>query len=207
MNAINLKITAAKGQRVLTGRDHYWSLMMDAEMRSEPFSIDDIFGLSNNRSRVQIASFVADLERARIIQPTGDVNGRGMAFYRVAIRQSATPVFSRAGELIAEPMTARQALWNGMRSPFFRAGFSIVDLAAFASTDALKINPRSAKNYVLRLEHAGYLLALREPGMHTIWRLLVNTGPDAPKLIHAECIYDPNRNAVVGQPKTREVQP
>ncbi|CUW88018.1 hypothetical protein [Agrobacterium genomosp. 2] len=206
---IALKISVAKGQRVLTGQDHYWKLMMDADMRNQPFSVDDIFDLSNNRGREQISTFLAMCEKAELITRTGDQNPRGMALFRIVARQSATPVFKRDGTLIADPMTARQALWNAMRSPFFRNGFKLIDISVHASTDSLTVAQRSARLYISCLLRAGYLTVLQkgtrlEP---TIWRLVRNTGPIAPKLLKTECIYDPNAEKIFGEPETVEVQP
>lgn len=206
---IALKIAVAKGQRVLTGRDHYWKLMMDADMRKQSFSVDDIFGLSNNRSRLQISDFIDMLEKAEIIRRTGETNPRGMALYRVAARQSATPMFKRDGTPIGDQMTARQALWNAMRSPFFRNGFKLIDISVHASTDTLPVTQRSARLYISCLLRAEYLIVLQkgtrsEP---TIWRLVRNTGPAAPKLLKTECVYDPNAEKIFGEPETVEVEP
>ncbi|RRN67616.1 hypothetical protein [Agrobacterium deltaense] len=206
---IALKISAAKGQRVLTGRDHYWKLMMDADMRKQPFSVDDIFGLSNNLSRLQIAEFLDMLEKAEIIRRTGETNPRGMALYRVAVRQSATPMFKRDGTPIGDQITARQALWNAMRSPFFRNGFKLIDVSVHASTDTLTVTQRSARLYISRLLRAGYLIVLQKgsSATPTIWRLVNNTGPVAPKLLKTECVYDPNAEKIFGEPETVEVEP
>lgn len=206
---IALKIAVAKGQRVLTGRDHYWKLIMDADMRNQPFSVDDIFGLSNNRSRLQISDFIDMLEKAEIIRRTGEMNPRGMALYRVAARQSATPMFKRDGTPIGDQMTARQALWNAMRSPFFRNGFKLIDISVHASTDTVPVAQRSARLYISCLLRAGYLIVLQkgtrtEP---TIWRLVQNTGPAAPKLLKTQCVYDPNAEKIFGEPETVEVEP
>lgn len=207
--SIALKIAVAKGQRVLTGRDHYWKLMMDADMRKQSFSVDDIFGLSNNRSRLQISEFLDMLEKAEIICRTGELNPRGMALFRIATRQSAAPMFKRDGTLIADQMTARQALWNAMRSPFFRSGFKLIDISVHASTDTLPVTQRSARLYISCLLRAEYLIVLQkgtrsEP---TIWRLVRNTGPVAPKLLKTECVYDPNAEKIFGEPETVEVEP
>ncbi len=207
--SIALKIALAKGQPVLTGQDHYWKLMMDAEMRGQSFSVDDIFGLSNNRGREQISAFLAMLEKAEIIRGTGEQNPRGRPFYRIVARQSATPAFKRDGTLIPDRMTARQALWNAMRSPFFRNGFTLIDISAHASTNSLAINRRSARLYISCLLRAEYLIVLQRGSSTTptIWRLVRNTGPAAPKLLKAECVYDPNAEKIFGEPTTVEVEP
>ncbi len=206
--SIALKIAVAKGQRVLTGQDHYWKLMMDAEMRGQSFSVDDIFALSNNRSREQISAFIAMLEKAEIIRRSGENNTRGMPFYRIAVRQSATPMFKRDGTWIVNSITSRQALWNAMRSPFFRNGFTLIDLSVHASTNTLTINQRSARLYISCLLHAGYLTVLQRgsSATPTIWRLVRNTGPAAPKLLKTECVYDPNAEKIFGEPATVEVK-
>lgn len=207
--SIALKIAVAKGQRVLTGQDHYWKLMMDAEMRGQSFSVDDIFDFSNNRGREQISTFLAMCEKAQLINRTGEQNPRGMAFFRVAVRQSATPVFKRDGTLIADHMTARQALWNAMRSPFFRNGFTLLDISVHASTDTLKVAQRSSRLYISCLLRAEYLIVLQRgtSSKPTIWRLIRNTGPEAPKLLKTETVYDPNAQKIFGEPVTVEVQP
>ena len=149
------------------------------------------------------------LEKAEIICRTGEMNPRGMALFRVAARQSATPMFKRDGTLIADQMTARQALWNAMRSPFFRNGFKLIDISVHASTDTLEINQRSARLYISRLLRAGYLIVLQKGtnATPTIWRLVHNTGPVAPKLLKTESVYDPNAEKIFGEPETVEVEP
>lgn len=206
--SIALKIAVAKGERVLTGRAHYWKLMMDAEMRGASFSVDYIFGLSNNRSRLQVSEFLNMLEKAEIIRRTGDMNPRGMVMYRVVVRQSATPMFTRDGTLIVGQTTARQALWNAMRSPLFRNGFKLLEISVYASTDSRPVTERSARLYISYLLRAEYLIVLKkgtrlEP---TIWRLVRNTGPAAPKLLKTECVYDPNAETIFGQPETVEIE-
>ncbi len=207
--SIALNIAVAKQAPVRMGQAYYWSLMMDAEMKGQPFSVNGIYALCGPTSKQSISEFVGMLENAEIVRREVESAERAATLYRVVKRQSATPSFKRDGTLIVDHMTARQALWNAMRSPFFSKGFSLVDITKYASTDTLSINERSARNYILRLVQAEYLIALQRgtPAKPAIWRLVRNTGPASPKLLKTHVVYDPNAEKIFGKPETVEVEP
>ncbi len=96
-----------------------------------------------------------------------------------------------------------------MRSPFFRAGFQLNDIAVHASTDTLTVTQNSARQYIFRLTQAGYLAKVQKGSVTTpaVWRLIRNTGPQAPKIIQSAYVYDPNSRSVAAVVKTTEVQP
>lgn len=204
---ISFDIKVAKRPPALTGRDYYWSLMMDREMKGDSFTVPEIHSLTNNHRDVQVRAYATLLERAGIIQRTGEQDDSGSAIFRVVQRSSTAPVFKKDGTLVADAMTGRQALWNAMRSPAFRAGFTVVDISVFASTDTLRVTRSSTERYAAALLRAGYLRLLRKraPNSPAIWQLIRNTGPDAPKLLRIDCFFDPNTRQIVGEPKAREV--
>ena len=205
--SIVLKITATKRKPCRSGNEYYWSIMMDREMRGETFSVDDIFDQSSCADRTIINSLLGKLAKADIIAATGDTNERGAPIYRVLVRRSTVPVINREGVVLHEHITAKQAIWNAMRSPVCRLGFSLADLILYASTDTLQIKPGPARNYIHFLTQAGYLTVIRRGTIKELpfWRLTRNTGPIAPKVLRSECVYDPNAEKIYGEARVKEI--
>ena len=187
---------------VLRGCDHYWSAMMDLAMRGETFSLNDI-DMASSARRTDIRDFIKRLHLAGFIE---QIEGEPWRF-RVLRKQSATPRVRRDGTVISG-VSKNQAMWNLMRSPVGRAGFTADDLVNLASTDEVRISKLTAQSYIKRLSEAGYL-SLRQkgaPGKLAIWLLLpdMNTGPDAPKVLRSRMIFDPNKQEVVGETLAEE---
>lgn len=207
--SIVLQITARKGKPVRRGIDHYWSIMMDREMADETFTVGEILLLSE-ASRSDVNDFVRRLMAAGIIRQT-HVGEDGEAVYKVAIRQAATPRVRRDGSVI-EGASRQQCLWNAIRSPAMRQGFTIDDLVAWGSTDNVALKRATVSSYVLVIAAAGYLIKLDpgRPGRLTVWRLdpSMNTGPLPPKILRTKVVYDPNRAAIMGEAfGTEEITP
>jgi len=193
--AIILRLNVKAGKRVLRGWDHCWSLMMAHAMNDEAFSITDIDKETNGR-RADVRDFVKRLVAGGFLESTGNRH------YRVIRKQSMTPSVRRDGTVI-EGVGRNQAMWNTMRSPVCRAGFTADDLVNWGSTDDVKIGRETARTYIKRLAEAGYLIALDKgkPGRLATWRLLphMNTGPRAPKVLRSRMIFDPNKEKVIGE--------
>lgn len=189
---LRLKINSAKP--ILRGWDHYWSVMMDYAMQEQPFTVKDVYARSNTQmGNVQ--------DFARRLVAGGFIERQGDGSYRVIRKQDATPSVRRDGTVM-EGATCNQAMWNLMRGPVGRRGFTVDDLVHYASTDTLQIARTSAKSYVQRLSEAGYLVALQpgKPGTLAVWSLLpkMNTGPKAPKILRTRFVFDPNTEQTVG---------
>jgi hypothetical protein len=192
-----LRLTIKETHPVLRGWDHYWSVAMEFAARNEAFTTRDIEWRSNTR-RTDIRDFLKRLKLAGFIE---DAGGEPASF-RVVRMQSATPRVRRDGSVI-DHVGCNQAMWNTMRSPVCRAGFTADDLVNWGSTDEVRISKASAKSYIKRLNAAGYLVLRQKGGPQklALWALLpdMNTGPEAPKVLRSHVVFDPNRQAVVGE--------
>ena len=204
---IVLKLTVDK-HNPMRGIDHYWSVIMRHELAGKTFTAKDIDGAS--RSRLDnIKDFLRRLLRAGLIERVGR-NDNGELVYRALVRQEATPKVRRDGTVI-ESASGQKCMWNGMRSPMHRQGFTATDLAQWSSTDETRITVSTAKSYIKTLAKAGYLIEVRASTsrQQSIWRLApgMNTGPLPPMILRTKSVFDQNKNQIVGPVVTEEVQP
>jgi hypothetical protein len=102
-------------------------------------------------------------------------------------------------------------MWNIIRGPQARDGIDARDLVVLAETDDVQIGLATAKEYLLRLAAAGYLICLKKAAQNRLsrYRLLpdMNTGPKAPKVLKTSVVYDTNRRMVIGRAIAEEVRP
>jgi len=88
--------------------------------------------------------------------------------------------------------------------------FTIQELAVAASTEERPISRNTANKYVAALARAGMVAAIEPPAAGAkgrvgavagLWRLLRghNRGPEAPRILQARFVFDPNRDEVVGE--------
>ena len=208
--SIALKITVDKAKSVCRGFDHYWSVMMDHEMRDMTFSVSDILAFSKLARRDDVADFVRRLEKAGIIYRVGVKEGTRTPIFKIVWRQTATPKVRRDGTVI-EGVSKQRAMWNYMRTSAGSQSFTAHDIVVWASTDNSRINIESAKSYIALLAKAGYLIEMVKgtPGKLGIWRLAphMNSGPMPPMILRTKVVFDQNRQEVVGPIVTEEVQP
>lgn len=196
--SIVLKLTAKKGKTALRGVAHYWSVIMDFAVAQRAFSYGDIRALSNS-SDSDLHSFLRRLAKAGFI---AKVPGTQPVKWTVVIRQSAPPKIRRDGTVV-KGASGRQAMWNAMRGPVCRQGFTAIELMGYASTDEQTITLATARHYIEELLNAGYLAQLRAGvrGSPAIFRLAphMNTGPLPPMTLKTKAVYDQNLNEVIGE--------
>ena len=96
------------------------------------------------------------------------------------------------------------ALWRAMR---IHKQFDYRELAAFASTDTLRVAPNTTRTYCQFLARADYLQIVRpsKPGTPARYRLAKYTGPKAPMIQRVKHLYDPNLGEVVWHPSQSAV--
>jgi len=207
--SIALKITVEKHKSAMRGIDHYWSVMMDHEMRGMTFTVPDIMAFSKNAHRDDISDFVRRLLKAGIIERVGQKETRAI-IYRIVARQTATPKVRRDGTII-ESVSKQRAMWNYMRTNAGAQSFTAQDIVAWSSTDDVRINVETAKSYIAVLAKAGYLIEMVKgtPGKLGVWRLAphMNSGPLPPMILRTKAVFDQNRHEIVGPVETEEVQP
>lgn len=72
------------------------------------------------------------------------------------------------------------------------------ELAGMASTEAVKVSPVAARDYLANLHRAGYLDCTRaghgtgRGGVQARYRLISNTGPLPPMVCRSDAVFDPN---------------
>lgn len=208
--SIVLALTMKKtGKRVLRGNDHFWTVIMERHRDGKTFSIRDVDQASNVRDAT-IRDFIRRLEKAQLIELVEEhptlIDNR----YKPLVIQSAAPRVRRDGSVI-ESQPATRCMWNLMRAPLGRNGFTYVDLVGWARTDETQVSPNAAKTYIQMLRAAGYLIQIDpgKPGTPATWRLdpKMNTGPQAPMILRTKLVFDPNRQEVIGPAEAEEVQP
>lgn len=191
----------------LRGHDHFWETIRALGKDSGLFTVKDVVGASNAHHST-VDDFIKRLVRAGMIQAAGTLGeGRwAQKQFRLCEAPRETPSIRRDGSL-GTYGRSRQQMWNVLRGPQGRAGVTIADLALLAATDEIPVGALSAREFLQRLTRAGYLIASPRRGRHPIsYRLKpsMNTGPQAPKLLRAKIVYDPNTRAVVGDATAEE---
>lgn len=201
MMSIVLKLTASKGKPPKRGIDHYWSVMMDFAAEDKPFTIIDIFGLSN-ATRNDINDYVQRLLKAELIERV-EIGSYGAVGYRALVRQSTAPKVRRDGTII-DGASRQQRMWNCMRRE--QHSFTSADIAVWGTTPHGAISRTTAKAYVLTLHRAGYLIQLDKggPGVLASYRLApdMNTGPLPPMILRTKAVFDQNRHQIIGSAVT-----
>lgn len=202
MSAI-LKLKTINGRPVLRGIDHVWSVILDLTRGGETFTRHDVDQRCCDPADNGITDYLRRLVRAGILAEVGTepAHGRrrGRRIYRLVQRHQEAPRLRRDGS--RAPVLANQLMWNTMRN-LLRDGFTLRELATFASTDEVSVPAPTAQSYIKHLAAAGYLTVLQESvGPHRAkWRLKPSmaSGPLAPKLLRTHVVYDPNDNALYG---------
>ena len=137
---------------------------------------------------------VAEWERAGAIEVCRS-DGRARVFRVV----NPSAFDSLPEEERAAPPPRRQSpernMWTAIRT---LTNFSARDVAVHGSTDAVAISVEEAHAYLRTLLRFGYLRVIRKavPGQSpATYRLIRNTGPQAPRLRRVTGLQDPNTGA------------
>lgn len=189
----------------LRGHDHYWELIRDLGKGGDSFTVKDVVGATTAHHST-VDDFIRRLQRAGIIEAAGK-KGEGhwaQKQFRLVETPRETPSLRRDGTR-GDYGRSRQNMWNVIRGPQGREGLTGPDLAMLAATDEVAVAEASAREFLQRLHKAGYLTitepkASRPVARSARYRLKpsMNTGPQAPKLLRAKIVYDPNNRTVVG---------
>jgi hypothetical protein len=202
-----LALKVRNGKPPLRGADHFWSVVMARHRDGKTFSVRDIQAASHEADGA-VRDFVLRLERAGLIERAVSAPLAVDIAYRPLVIQSAAPRVRRDGSVI-ESQPATRCMWNLMRGPVGRGGFTYRDLVHWGQTDETSISVNTAKSYIQMLRAAGYLIQVDpgKPGTPATWRLdpRMNTGPQAPMILRAKLVFDPNRQEVFGPAEAEEV--
>lgn len=203
-----LKFEVPPGKPVLRGQDHYWEVIRELD-RKGPWSVTDIFQQSNSAHRSAIWEYVKRLIAGRVAFED-ESSPKGTLFRLFQPQPASAPTLRRDGSKGIQGRGQIQ-MWNVIRGPIAREGFTFKDVAMYGSTEEVQIPAAAAKNYVHHLAQAGYLLCVRKgrPGYPAIWRMkpAMNTGPKPPLVLRTQIVFDQNRGEAVGPIVAREVGP
>lgn len=138
-------------------------------------------------------------------------NRRAPATYRLAINEGLeAPRVRKDGSRVTQGL-AQEQMWRTLR--LLSGDTNGRELAAHASTPAVPVAELAARDYLLVLAHAGYLICTKEGkglgrgGVLARYRLKPgrNTGPRPPMVCRTRAVYDPNEGKVVWtKPVTEE---
>lgn len=191
-----LKFKITNPEQIRRGREYLWSVV-----RSLPgeFTTGDVLAQTNGERRGTVWRFVHMLEQAGYVKKVGGEDGaprRQARHFRVIKRPTRLPPLDNSGRQ-GQFGEAKRLMWNVMRSPVGRVGFTITDLVLYGSTDEVAIHRTTAANFIRVLAKAGYLV---EIGRKT-WRLKpsMNSGPLPPLVMTAEFVWDQNRKCPAGE--------
>ncbi len=192
-----------------SGPEHYWR---EIRARRKGFTIPDIALCSDGVCYTTVKRYVWWLEKNDFVVRIGQRKSgyATQTLYALKTDRREAPI-----ERAKEPSpTGRQAMWTAMRT---LAQFTVAELAACASTDERPVSARAAHLYVQRLVDAGALQVLRKPARANgrplgatsgLYRLAksADTGPEAPKLLNASLVFDPNRRRILGDAVVSELR-
>ena len=199
--------TACKAPIVIPrGHDHYWAVIRELDKAGE-WTAGEVVARSKDHAE-NVHDFLTRLEKgglAERVEPARRLrSSRNPQRYRLISKPAATPRLRRDGT--QAPPSAQQQLWTAMRQ---LGQFSYPELIMAASTDELIIGELTGRTYIKRLVAVGYLTAVVPggPKKPAVWKLRpgMNTGPKAPRILRAHIVFDPNRDAVMGEAVAEEV--
>lgn len=209
-----LRLTIDRAEPLRRGQDHFWRVARTLGADGRAFTASAIAALSDEPHVGTISTWLRRLARAGFVARVGrqrsTASPQTEQAWALASSPDVLPVISRDGT-VSRPRSARQQMWNVMRGPAGRNGWTYLDLLQFGSTEDLPIRPNTAKSYIQELKRGGYLLQLDPggPGRPALWRLrpAMNTGPLPPMILTAKLVYDQNRGRVFGEALAEEERP
>lgn len=203
-----LKFEVPPGKPVLRGNDHFWSVIREMDRAGEAWAISDIHAKTNGVDRSTVRDFVKRLVVGGFVE-TDPAGTPEQPRYHLIRNQIATPKLRRDGT-VAEQGRGQVQMWNVIRGPISREGFTFKDLSLYGSTEALAIKEVTAASYVKHLAAAGYLVCVRKGRSRqpATWRLkpAMNTGPKPPLILRSQIVFDQNRNEAIGPIVAHEVE-
>lgn len=138
------------------------------------------------------------------------LNRKTPATYRLAIDEGLeAPRVRRDGSRVTQGR-AQEQMWRTLR--ILSGDTNGRELAAHASTPQIPVAEAAARDYLLVLNQAGYLLCTQpgkgmgKGGVLARYRLNPsrNTGPRPPMVCRTRVVYDPNEDKVVWHPSVTD---
>lgn len=163
-------------------------------------------------SAATIRDYRRDLIAAGIVAVVTAATPRTPGTYRLVKDEGIeAPRVRRDGSRVTQGL-AQEQMWRTLR--MLPGDTNARELAAHACTSATPVAEAAAKDYLLTLAKAGYLLTTQEGkglgygrgGVQARYRLKPsrNTGPRPPMICRTRVVYDPNEDKIVWQPSVSE---
>ena len=202
---LSRRALARANATVRTGIDFYWKVIRAKGKAGRHFTLADIHGETQDRRYDALQDFLRRLQKAGYVEQVSARVAVGQPVcYRLLKSPLMTPAIRRDGTVVARGQKNRQ-LWNVMRGPLARRGFTARELALWASTEECRVQPATVTTYLTRLNQAGYLAVLDpgrpgRPGNPARYRLKasMNTGPEPPKILRTKLVFDANLMQIIG---------
>lgn len=176
------------------GEDAMWARMRELQTRQDGFTVLDVLkGIRQRRDT--IAEFVRRLEAGGFVIRTGSrPTETGLSVvYALATKRIATPKVNRDGTERPEPKN--QVLWRAMK---ILGRFTASELTEAASTPERPISLLTVKTYLKHLKRVRVVTA--SPNRiknREVYRLAKNLGAQAPRILSAKMVLDPNRHVLL----------
>lgn len=203
---VALRLTVGRAEPLLRGQEHFWRCIRVLGRDGNAFSASALRAMSDEPRIETVTTYLRRLTTAGLLRVEGTARNattrKHERLYVLVREQDEPPVLTKDGGLAPRQTSAQQAMWNVMRGPLGRQGFTFADLVAWGSTEDVSIKEWTAKSFIQALSAAGYLLQL-DPGgprRRAVWRLrpAMNSGPKPPMILVAKLVYDQNRGKVAG---------
>ena len=185
-------IAIRAAELVPTGRPAVWAAIRRLA-EAGPMTITRIAQASYCPPRT-VRSYLEALLAAGIVARADATGPAGAATWRLVRDPGAEPPRLRPDGSPVTQGSGRDRLWRTMK---MLKVFSAKDLAVAASLADAPVAEAEAHSYVLLLARAGYL-RVQAPakrgrgGRRAVYRLVRNTGPEAPKITRLKAVWDPN---------------
>ncbi|MBD5416989.1 MAG: hypothetical protein HDR50_04880 [Desulfovibrio sp.] len=174
---------------VLSTREKLWRAMRELKT----FRVPDLARRAGvDRSKYSVSDYLRGLLHAGIIRVAawpGRI-GEHATYTLVQDMGVEAPRVRRDGSVVPEP--AQQAMWRAMR---VLREFSARDLVANAAMAGFTLKMATAASYCTWLARGGYLRSPQKRGEP--YRLVKDTGPKAPQILHVKQLYDPNTGKIM----------
>lgn len=181
-------------------RQMLWERMRRMSVRGKEFSLAEI--VIGDESLKTAQDYAASLVKGgwlEVTQARGRVASGSQltpARFRLARDNGVeAPRVRRDGTLVIQGL-AQEQMWRTLR--MLKCDCSARELAAQASTEAVRVSPVAARDYLMNLRRASYVVCTQEGhgtgrgGIPARYRLVSNTGPHAPQVCRVDAMFDPN---------------
>ena len=194
-----------KAKSKLRGHSAYWATICRLDREQGHWTISQVAECSNGDS-ASVRDFVARLVRGGFakLHHVTSLPKAAIPSYHLIDSTGPVPRIRRDGTVLPEPQN--QSMWRAMR---MAKSFTCEFIARNTTTPEREVKQHVARRYMRELAAAGILVGDSKGcrGVHKQFRLKRDLGPLAPKVLRMHAVFDPNSEAIIGNPQGIEVQP